>query len=294
MFDNEKHYQKQQEHSDSSVETSSKVGPPTKQFVPESPSMPKIEDPVTPTSTTNAVFGGHDNSITSDPSEATTTISDDATVVSLVEPSATTPTATIADNNAVAATPESTVESPTATHQTETVEVSTTVQAEIPVEVPVELTPPERSPVSQNIPEIIEPTLEPSTSTTVPNQSDVLRVDATEVYQIIDSIRQTTSLSHKMACVALQVILAELETIYSTRILHLLEPIAIHLAAPLQAPDEFVEHTVDSQRLKVIFAKLSDCKNDAEQRAWMLHEDEEYIMRFLTHLNEVLVSIIRR
>lgn len=100
----------------------SAASPPTKQFIPESPSMPKIDDPVTPSSlgqnitspptTPNATGSGnatnitsplpsasvaapssstvvaaataaqHDNSVASEPSEATTTCSDDVTVVS--------------------------------------------------------------------------------------------------------------------------------------------------------------------------------------------------------------------
>lgn len=118
----------------------------------------------------------------------------------------------------------------------------------------------------------------------------MLRVDAAEVYQIIDTIRQTTNLSHRLSCVALQVVLAELETIYSTRILHFLEPIAIHLTGsePLQAPADFREQTHDAQRMKCIFAKLQACTDDAEQRTWVLHEDEAYIARQLAELVEIV------
>lgn len=282
MFNNEKHYTSHAD--DSSEKSASKKGPPTKSFVPESPSMPKIEDPGTPKSpVASSTNTGHDNSITSDPSEATTTISDDMTVISLKDPTpAVTPietkVKTIPETIAAASEVECTTK--------ESVNNGTTdvESAKLEITAPV-------SPTPSIIPEIIEPDLEPSTSASVSNQSEVLRVDSTEVYQILDSIRQTTGLSHKMSCVALQVVLSELETIYSTRILHLLEPIAIHLSnSMLQAPDEFVEHTNDSQRLKVIFAKLSDCKNDSEQRSWMLHEDEAYIIRFLTDLIEILVS----
>lgn len=87
-----------------------------------------------------------------------------------------------------------------------------------------------------------------------------------------------------------QVVLAELETIYSTRILHLLEPIAVHLTGtqPLEAPADCREHTHDAQRLKCIFAKLQACTDDAQQRTWVLHEDEAYIARLLGELVEIV------
>lgn len=269
MFDAEKRYTQEE----ASEKVASKKGPPTKSFVPESPSMPKLED--TPATPKSPVATNHDNSITSDPSEATTTISDELTVISQKEP----------------VTPESPVEE-AATVESVAVEVEAiTISQPEPEAAATEETIQVESvsPTASIIPEIIEPDAALNTSATVLNQSDVLRVDATEVYQILDSIRQTTNLSHKLSCVALQVILSELENIYSTRILHLLEPIAIHLTdGLLQSPDEFIEHTHDSLRLKAIFAKLSDCKNDSEQRTWMLHEDEEYIKRFLTELNDIL------
>lgn len=111
------------------------------------------------------------------------------------------------------------------------------------------------------------------------------------LYSILDSIRQTTNLSHELSCIALKVVLSELETIYSTPVLQFIEPIAKHFTAEqLSAPDEFIEHTHDSHRLKLIFGQLAECKNDSEQRTWMLHEDEDYIVQFLTELIEILVS----
>lgn len=74
--------------------------------------------------------------------------------------------------------------------------------------------------------------------------------------------------------------------------LEFIEPIARHFTAEqLSAPDEFIEHTHDSHRLKLIFGQLAECKNDSEQRTWMLHEDEDYIVQFLTELIDILVSL---
>lgn len=204
----------------------------------------------------------HDNSITSDPSEATNTISDDATV--LIK--------TAKLNQPKPASPNTSNEDTT----------------------PYELNDKSKKCAKAK-----------------PEQLEVSQI---EVYQILgkhkwtwklrrhyinklnkllDSIRQTTNLSHELSCVALKVVLSELETIYSTPVLEFIEPIAKHFTAEqLSAPDEFIEHTHDSHRLKLIFGQLAECKNDSEQRTWMLHEDEDYIVQFLTELIDILVSLL--
>lgn len=215
----------------------------------------KVEDVTSPTGLCS-IAAGHDNSFTSDPSETTNTISDDATVISKVEyieeKSEEISSASISQEN----------------HHSNPTNASNPVTSKT---------------------KAIETNDSSSEHNKIGNCSKKLTVDASEVYQIIDSIRQTTSLSHKLSCVAVRVVLSELEAIYSTKILHFLEPIATHLVVPLNAPDEFIEHTHDSQRLKIIFSQLADCKNDSEQRTWILHEDEQYITKFLTELIEILV-----
>lgn len=113
-----------------------------------------------------------------------------------------------------------------------------------------------------------------------------------EVYQIVDAIRQNTNLSHEYSCVALRIVLSELETILPQEALKYLEPVVKHLTAPLAAPENLLGHTHDAQRLRIIFSDLADCKNDTEQRSWMLYEDEEDICRFLKELIGILVSYI--
>lgn len=224
---------------------------------PEPQSAPivvvKVEDAVTPTAI------GYDNSFTSDPSEATNTISDDVTIISQIESVKTT---------------------------IETVDVVPNEFPE-PISEAIIIAPAPQfatfSPTEEAAPEAIA-----ITSPTSPTNG--IEIDAADVYQIIDSIRQTTNLSHTLSCTALRVVLAELEAIYSGKILHLIEPIAAHLSVPLAAPDDFIEHTHDSQRLKIIFSQLANCTNDSQQRTWVLHEDEELITKFLTELIDILVT----
>ncbi|XP_049288701.1 NCK-interacting protein with SH3 domain [Anopheles funestus] len=116
------------------------------------------------------------------------------------------------------------------------------------------------------------------------------KVDASEVYQIVDAIRKSTNLSHELSCVALRVVLSELEVLLPPAVVRHLEPVAVHLAAPFDVSDALLGKTHDAHRLRLIFAELSDCKNDSEQRTWMLHEDEADISQYLTELIRILTD----
>uniref|UniRef100_A0A182P168 SH3 domain-containing protein n=1 Tax=Anopheles epiroticus TaxID=199890 RepID=A0A182P168_9DIPT len=116
------------------------------------------------------------------------------------------------------------------------------------------------------------------------------KVEAAEVYQIVDAIRKSTHLSHELSCVALRVVLSELEVLLPPTVVRHLEPVAVHLAAPFDVSDALLGKTHDAHRLRVIFAELSDCKNDSEQRTWMLHEDEADISQYLTELIRILTD----
>ncbi|XP_037027751.1 NCK-interacting protein with SH3 domain [Bradysia coprophila] len=215
----------------SEVPASTNAPPIIKESPSVTSSLGKPEELVTPST-------AHDNSITSDPSEATNTISDDATVL------------------------------------IKTVKLSQ---------------PKTASPSTSNEDTTTYESNDKTKKCAKTKQVQQLEVSQIEVYQILDSIRQTTNLSHELSCVALKVVLSEIETIYSTPVLEFIEPIAKHFTAEqLSAPDEFIEHTHDSHRLKLIFGQLAECKNDSEQRTWMLHEDEDYIVQFLTELIDIL------
>ncbi|XP_050099171.1 NCK-interacting protein with SH3 domain [Anopheles aquasalis] len=121
--------------------------------------------------------------------------------------------------------------------------------------------------------------------------ASLTKVEPADVYQIVDAIRNSTRLSHELSCVALRVVLSELEGLLPSAVVRMhLEPIAQHLAAPLDVTDVLLGQTHDALRLRVIFAELSDCKNDAEQRTWMLHEDEADISEYLTELIRILTD----
>lgn len=110
------------------------------------------------------------------------------------------------------------------------------------------------------------------------------------MYEIVDAIRKNTNLSHELSCSVLRVVLAELEVILPQYVSAHLEPIAVHLAANLPAPDNLLGQTHDAQRLRIIFSELADYKNDSEQRSWMLYEDEADIRRYLSELVKILMD----
>ncbi|XP_054728053.1 NCK-interacting protein with SH3 domain isoform X2 [Anastrepha obliqua] len=115
-----------------------------------------------------------------------------------------------------------------------------------------------------------------------------LKVESSDVYQIVDIIRRNTNLSFDLSCEALRVVLTSLEQLYNGAINPYLEAVAIHVTDKVETPKALLGMTHDSKRLQYIFSQLADCKNDTEQRSWMLYEDEDDIMQFLEELVEIL------
>ncbi|XP_011189184.1 NCK-interacting protein with SH3 domain [Zeugodacus cucurbitae] len=115
-----------------------------------------------------------------------------------------------------------------------------------------------------------------------------LKVESSDVYQIVDIIRRNTNLSFDLSCEALRVVLTSLEQLYNGAINPYLEAVAIHVTEKVETPKALLGMTHDSKRLQYIFSQLADCKNDTEQRSWMLYEDEDDIIQFLEELVEIL------
>lgn len=114
-------------------------------------------------------------------------------------------------------------------------------------------------------------------------------VEEQDVYQIVESIRKATNLSHELSQLALRVVISEMEALLPGSG-KFLEPIAVHLTTPLTVPDNLLGDTHDAQRLRNLFCELADAKNDSEQRSWMLYEDEADITNYLTELIRILVD----
>jgi len=106
----------------------------------------------------------------------------------------------------------------------------------------------------------------------------------------VDALRRNTNLSFDLSCEALRVVLTSLEQLYNGAINPYLEAVAVHVTGKVATPKELLGITHDAKRLQYLFAQLADCKNDTEQRTWMLYEDEEDIIQFLEELVEILVG----
>lgn len=114
-------------------------------------------------------------------------------------------------------------------------------------------------------------------------------VEEQDVYQIVESIRKATNLSHELSQLALRVVISEMEALLPGSG-KFLDPIAVHLTTPLTVPDNLLGDTHDAQRLRNLFSELADAKNDSEQRSWMLHEDEADITNYVSSLIRILVD----
>ncbi|XP_070508314.1 NCK-interacting protein with SH3 domain [Chironomus tepperi] len=121
------------------------------------------------------------------------------------------------------------------------------------------------------------------------DKHDVIIVEEQDVYQIVESIRKNTNLSHELSQLALRVVIDEMEALIPESAKYL-DPIAIHLTNPLTVPDNLLGQTHDAQRLRNLFSELADAKNDSEQRSWMLYEDEVDLTNYLTELIRILVD----
>ncbi|XP_058821759.1 NCK-interacting protein with SH3 domain [Topomyia yanbarensis] len=245
------------------------------QFVQESPSMSVLssklnqEEPLTPTA--------QENSIVSEVSETETT--NTATT--------TTTTTTSDDITAISRGDE----------EIPKTEPTAEPEAQTDHEMELETTNNDDMTASENEPQpkessAKEPTSDPETIAESQNLNEIplMNIEPQDVYQVVDAIRTNTNLSHEMACVAFRVMLSELEPLLPPPVVKHLEPVALHLTTPLDVADAFLAQTHDAQRLRVIFAGLSECKNDSEQRTWMLHEDEADISRYLSELIGILTD----
>jgi hypothetical protein len=93
-----------------------------------------------------------------------------------------------------------------------------------------------------------------------------------------------------MSRVAVAVVVGGLCDLLPPSVTPQLSAMLMHLQGPLAAPQPFIEETHDARRLRVIFTELAFCKEDSQQRSWMLYEDETTIIEYIQELISILVS----
>lgn len=109
------------------------------------------------------------------------------------------------------------------------------------------------------------------------------------VYDLIESVRINTQLSYEMSRVALVTVVQGLHDLLPAAVFPYLSTILSHSQTSI-IDDVQIEQTHDASRLKIIFNELISCKEDSQQRSWMLHEDETVIKEYIIELISILVS----
>ncbi|XP_066247767.1 NCK-interacting protein with SH3 domain isoform X1 [Euwallacea similis] len=113
-------------------------------------------------------------------------------------------------------------------------------------------------------------------------------ITAQSVYELVESVRINTNLSHEMSRVALETVIQGLHELLPASVFPYLSTILSHSQTCLVVDDGQIDQTHDASRLKIIFNELTSCKEDSQQRSWMLHEDESVIKEYITELISIL------
>lgn len=109
------------------------------------------------------------------------------------------------------------------------------------------------------------------------------------VYDLIESVRINTQLSYEMSRIALVTVIQGLHELLPASVFPYLSTILSHSQTSI-VDDVQIDQTHDASRLKIIFNELTSCKEDSQQRSWMLHEDESVIKEYIIELISILVS----
>lgn len=126
----------------------------------------------------------------------------------------------------------------------------------------------------------------------VKSNSSLQAINSRSAYQLLDQVRKNTQLSYEMSKVAVTVVVSGLQQLLPENISHYLDALLHQLQTPLTVSKISMEETYDANRLRVIFTELTSCKEDSQQRSWMLYEDESIIVEYIKELTEILVCFM--
>lgn len=128
----------------------------------------------------------------------------------------------------------------------------------------------------------------PNSSPVKNNSSSV--INSRTAYQLLDQVRRNTQLSYEMSKVAVTVVVAGLQELLPQSASRYLDELLNQLETPFTVSQMSIEETYDANRLKVIFTELTSCKEDSQQRNWMLYEDESIIVEYIKELTSILTN----
>ncbi|KAG7205248.1 hypothetical protein KM043_018328 [Ampulex compressa] len=129
-----------------------------------------------------------------------------------------------------------------------------------------------------------------TSSSPVKNNSRLSEINSRSAYHLLDEVRRNTQLSYEMSKVAVNVVVSGLQQLLPESVSHYLDALLHQLEAPLTVSKLSIEETYDANRLRVIFMELTSCKEDSQQRNWMLYEDESIIVEYIKELTSILTN----
>lgn len=145
--------------------------------------------------------------------------------------------------------------------------------------------------IKKSLDDIHQEILKEKSESTILSSSKVSQaITYQSVFELVESVRVNTKLSHEMSKVAVVTVIQGLHELLPASVFPYLSTILKHAQTNLVVDDVQIDQTHDASRLKIIFNELTSCKEDSQQRSWMLHEDEAVIKEYITELISILVS----
>ncbi|KAK2587861.1 hypothetical protein KPH14_003958 [Odynerus spinipes] len=130
----------------------------------------------------------------------------------------------------------------------------------------------------------------PSPNSSPVKNNSLCNINSKTAYQLLDQVRRNTQLSYEMSKVAVIVVVSGLQQLLPENVSHYFEALLQQLDTPLTVSKMNIEETYDASRLKIIFTELTSCKEDSQQRNWMLYEDESVIVENISELTSILTN----
>ncbi|KZC14233.1 PREDICTED: NCK-interacting protein with SH3 domain isoform X2 [Dufourea novaeangliae] len=127
-------------------------------------------------------------------------------------------------------------------------------------------------------------------SSPMKNKASTCEINSHTAYQLLDQVRRNTQLSYEMSKVAVTVVVTGLQKLLPKNVGHYFDAVLHQLETPFTVSQMSIEETYDANRLKVIFTELTSCKEDSQQRSWMLYEDECVIVDYIKELTSILTN----
>ncbi|XP_061178898.1 NCK-interacting protein with SH3 domain-like [Saccostrea echinata] len=103
--------------------------------------------------------------------------------------------------------------------------------------------------------------------------------------ELVGEVRRHTNLSYDKSCLAVEVVLTHIAN-KMPQTAGLMEKILCTFQEASTASEDDLSH--DHVRIRELLEKITECKEDSQQRSWALHEDQHIISGYLEELLSIL------